>query len=103
MKPADARTKQCVISGRDRCVAHECMGWRWKRDVYRLIQLPIEPPCEADGTASDAEPPRPAKLPARWMWSPATDTHEAGWIETLEEAMERGDGYCGLAGKEGAP
>lgn len=28
---------------------------------------------------------------------------DAGWIETLEEAMERGDGYCGLAGKEGAP
>ena len=114
MTPDEAKTKWCPFfrskgpvdqwsdnrdhGGAGFCIGPSCMAWRFGMELRMGFRV-------ADPATAHDEPQRPAGIPASWVWEPAvSDKGEpAGWVEPMAEALARQEGYCGLAGKDGAP
>lgn len=117
MTPNEAKTKWCPFVrvvpashdwafNRDKavdpelrnCIGPDCAVWRWNGDppvcrTWRPENL----------TRGADEPPRPEGLPASWEWVSTEEDLAPCWREPVAEADARRPGYCGLAGKDGAP
>lgn len=76
------------------CKGPRCMAWRWGRMPDNKVAFSY-----ADRKAL-VEPERPEYVPASWLFVAYDDIEDtnAHWLEPDEEAMERRQGWCGLAG-----
>lgn len=96
----EASGKWCP-SGARQCLGSGCMAWRWSESepsTHNRFRVAV-----GDENATE-EPPRPADLPADWVFAPRGDDNYAGWSEPDRERDERHQhrltlrrGYCGLA------
>jgi hypothetical protein len=87
--------------GQSRCIASECMAWRWAGQ-----DSVAQHSWAAPGGDETAEPTRPPEVPTDAKWYPADSDAGASWIESNEsharrEAERRANprGRCGLAGE----
>lgn len=80
------------------CLGSVCSAWRWGSKEYRNSRV-----CAYDNDHphrwTKEEPPRPADLPASWVFvGTDEDGDPACWREPQEDADKRRKGYCGAAG-----
>lgn len=84
-----------------RCIASECMAWRWLSPKAETARTDNRRVIGKDGCVRADEPPAP---PGEG-WRPASEVQQKlGYVEgVFERSWTRPDvsrgGYCGLAGK----
>lgn len=100
-EPGDHDRYAAVNRGEDyttrsacRCIATECMWWRWNLHDGRVL-FPV-----MSHVPGEPEPAiRPPRVPADWVWKAGGEEHVSGWMEPLETFQARRTGFCGAAGK----
>jgi len=81
----EAREKVCPLRN-DKCVASDCMMWRWAGSLTRSVYTAKEPTATTEEDAG--EKPEFCKY---WKFVPYDGHEPALWFEPRK-------GYCGLAG-----
>jgi hypothetical protein len=84
------RTEAGAAGGGCKCLASDCMAWRWSGREHDIKWIEAAAPGES-------EPERPASVPAAWEWVPPSEVdQDAGfWIEDFDEWIARREGCCG--------
>ena len=81
------------------CRASECMAWRFGKLPMTLATIPHVMTTEErlEIIKKDLpEPPRPENVPEDYIFM--VSPGQACWVETMEGAIVRRKGYCGLVG-----
>jgi hypothetical protein len=92
---AECRMVFCprLLGGKETCQGSSCMAWRWG---------PVpDNKCRIAPGRPTVQPERPSHIPASWVFVPFDQVEDiaAMWLEPDEEATDRRQGWCGLAGE----
>lgn len=89
------------VHGSHRCIASDCMAWRWATPSHQPRRAHVASTSDAPWDEIN-EPERPADLPASYTWSPPGFDAAGRWLEPEDEFKARRErdrvGFCGLAG-----